>query len=217
MNVLIVDDHALFVSGLKALLDAGGINVIGTARNGVEAVTAAKKLRPDVILMDVHMDVSDGLTATGIIKEEFPHIKIVMLTVAADDELLFEAIKKGASGFLLKNMEIDDLLECLSMLGRGENIFSPGLAGCVLNEFVIKKGNKAADDTRKVLTSRQEEVLRHIARGLTYKEVAISLGIGETTVKYHMNEILERLQLENRAQAIAYMTAVDIAKGVLKK
>lgn len=210
MRVLLVDDHPLFISGLQNLLHAAGIEVVGTARDGAGAVLAAKNLKPDVILMDIQMPECDGITATRQIKADFPEIKVVMLTMTDEDNLLFEAIKSGASGFLLKNIEASEFLELLTGLAEGQTIFSPGLANRLVREFVIGKEQKPAvappdpPTTQQRLTPRQEEVLVQIARGLSYKEVAATLYISEATVKYHMREILERLHLENRIQAIAY-------------
>lgn len=216
MNILIVDDHILFARGLKNLLEAGGVSVTGIARDGSEALVTVRKLRPNLILMDINMPGCDGLAATSRIKAEFPEIKIVMLTMNDDDDSLFEAIRNGASGYLLKNLEADELFACLEQLAQGEMVFSPGLAERVLREF-----GHTADGTlpasknleKKSLTLRQEEVLTNVAHGLTYKDVASKLGISETTVKYHMSEILERLHLGNRAQAIAYITKAAFLKS----
>ncbi len=216
MNILLVDDHKLFASGVKNLLEAGGIRVAGMARNGHEALEAARRLKPDIILMDINMPGCDGLTATRQIKAEFPKIKIVMLTVSADDESLFEAMRNGASGFLLKNLDADEFFACLEQLALGETVYSPGLAERMLKEFM--RGSGTAETHKQAinpLTPRQEEVLACVARGLTYKQVAAQLAISETTVKFHMNEILERLQLDNRAQAIAYISGDRTGKRLL--
>ncbi|MEN6566508.1 MAG: response regulator transcription factor [Veillonellales bacterium] len=219
MRVLLVDDHSLFISGLQSLLEAGGITVVGKARDGAAAVAMARKLRPDVVLMDIQMPGCDGLTATRLIKTEFPEIKIVMLTMNDEDQLLLEAAKSGASGFLLKNLEAEEFLALLEGVTRGEAVFSPGLAERLLQEFAhVKDENSAGaqakeDQARMTLTQRQEEVLVHIARGLTYKDVAAVLNISETTVKYHMHEILKRLHLENRTQAIAYAVQNNLTEA----
>lgn len=207
MNILLVDDHQLFASGVKNLLEAGGYRVIGMARDGAEAITAARHLRPDIILMDIDMPNCDGLTAARRIKAELPDIKIVMLTVSADEEALFEAIRSGASGYLLKNLDAEEFFACLEQLKAGEMIFSPVLARRIRREFSSGTDRQgAAQPAVNPLTPRQEEILSHIATGLTYKEVAAQLHITEATIKYHMGEILERLHLDSRAQAIAYIT-----------
>lgn len=210
MRILLVDDHKLFANGLKNLLESEGLPVAGIVWDGAEAVLAARRLKPDVILMDIDMPGCDGLTATRLIKAEFPEIKIVMLTVSADDDSLFEAVRSGASGYLLKNLDAEEFFACLERLSKEEAVFSPGLAERILHEF--KRGAHASNAGPKQtsrdnpLTPRQEEILNLIARGVTYKKVAESLGLSERTVKYHMHEILERLHLDNRAQAIAYLT-----------
>jgi two-component system NarL family response regulator len=214
MNVLLVDDHTLFVSGLKNLLEAGGVTVAGTAKNGVEALAAARDLTPDLILMDIHMAGGDGLSATRRILAENPEIKIVMLSMNDDDEPLFQALKSGASGYLLKNLDTDTLFTCLEQAMQGEMVFSPGLAQRAVRELCQPPGRQSTtgNGTLKApsLTSRQEEVLRHVARGKTYKTVAKALNISEATVKFHMKQILERLHLKNRTQAIMYMAKSEL-------
>jgi len=157
----------------------------------------------------------DGLTATRLIKAEFPEIMIVMLTMNEDDASLLEAIRSGASGYLLKYLEPEQLFECLEQLARGETVFSPGLAKRIV-QALSSTGASAKvchQPENRPLTPRQEEVLGYIARGLTYRDVAALLSISEITVKYHLKEVLERLHLENRAQAIAYITEANLAKS----
>ena len=211
MNVLLVDDHPLFCSGMKNLLEAGGITVVGIARDGSAALAAARELKPDLILMDITMPDCDGLTATRLIKSEFPEIRIVMLTMNEDDASLLEAIRSGASGYLLKFIEPEQLFECLEQLAKGETVFSPGLARRIGQALDTAKAGQQPEN--RPLTLRQEEVLGYIARGLTYRDVAALLSISEITVRYHLKEILERLHLENRAQAIAYITEAKLAKS----
>jgi len=218
MRILIVDDHPLFIDGLQMLLEASDMVVVGTARDGDIAIAAVRKYRPEVILMDLEMPGCDGLTSTRRIKSEFPEIKIVILTVNGNDQALFEAMKNGASGYLLKNLETVEFLDLLVGLTNGEAVFSPGLADRLLQEFVLSEEGEPSqslpgeDCSRKMLTPRQKEVLIHIASGLTYKKVAKLLGISDRTVKFHMNEILERLHLENRAQAIAYAGQTNLTE-----
>ena len=190
MNILLVDDHRLFAGSLKNLLEAGGMTVAGIAANGVEALEMALELRPDLILMDIGMTGCDGLTATRLIKNELPDMKIIMLTMNDDDESLFAAVRNGASGYLLKNLDADDFFACLERAAAGEAVFSPGLAERVLKEFMKSQGGRGGalkPGPPAILTSRQEEVLLLVAAGKTYKQVAATLAITETTVKYHMN------------------------------
>ena len=206
MRVLLADDHPLFLDGLKSLLTLHGIEVVGTARDGIDVLEKARTLKPEVILMDIRMPHLDGIAAARVLKAEQPDIKIVMLTMSANDEDLFEAIKSGACGYLLKADETDKFFEMLSGLMRGEVPLSAGLAGRVLKEFArqavatgpVETGNEQA------LTARQMEVLGLVAQGLTYKEVGAKLFLSEHTIKYHMGQIIERLHLENRRQVIEY-------------
>ncbi len=216
MRVLLVDDHPLFLDGLKTLLTNHGIEVVGTARDGLEAMEKARALNPDLILMDIQMPRLSGLAATRLIKKEQPNIKIVMLTISENDEDLFEAIKSGACGYLLKADETEKFFELLSGLVRGEVALSPGLASRVLKEFARQEGVsgslEGAVRKEEALTSRQVEVLTLIAEGLTYKEVGTKLFLTEHTIKYHMGEIIERLQLENRRQAIEYARRMKLGR-----
>jgi len=208
MKILLVDDHPLFLDGLKTLLTIRGIKVVGTARDGLEAVEKARALQPEVILMDIQMPHLDGLAATRLIKAEQPEVKIGMLTMSDNDEDLFEAIKSGASGYLLKTEDTDKFFELLMGLTRGEVPLSPGLASRVLEEFARQRAAgeslQQAEDKKEALTPRQIEVLTLVAQGLTYKEVGAKLFLSERTIKYHMGEIIERLHLDNRQQVIEY-------------
>jgi DNA-binding NarL/FixJ family response regulator len=212
LRVLLVDDHDLFLEGLQSLLRAGGYQVVGTAHDGLEALQLARALHPDVILMDVRMPGCDGLTATRLIQAEMPECKIVMLTTSAEDADLFEAIKSGASGYLLKNLQPNQLFDYLAGLARGEAPLSRELSARLLREFAHQAAEldeQAATGLRggpsgPELTPRQREILVLVADGLTYKEVGAALSLSEHTVKYHMGEILQRLHLKNREQVVAY-------------
>lgn len=223
MNVLIADDHPLMVEGLCSLLAAHGIRVIGTANNGQGAVTQTLQLEPDLILMDIRMPGCDGLAATRMIKARRPEQKIVMLTTSAEDDDLFEAIRSGACGYLLKSTGGPALIEALHGLEEDIPPFSPGLAMRVLRLFThlaeekaegpakdeIEEKNaieekKGESGTLVRLTERQAEVLRLVASGLTYKEVGVKLSLSERTVRYHMGEIMNLLHAEHRSQVIAY-------------
>jgi len=209
MRVIIADDHSLLVEGLCSLLAAYDIEVVGTASNGQEAVESAGLLNPDLVLMDINMPICNGLEATRRIKARQPEMKIVMLTTSAEDKDLFEAIKSGACGYLLKSMKGEAFIEALHGLEQGTPPFSPGLAARLLQEFsrlaeTPEKPAPASEEASPHLTERQTEVLQLIASGLTYKEVGVKLSLSERTVRYHMGEIMDLLHLENRSQAIAY-------------
>ncbi|MEW6258485.1 MAG: response regulator transcription factor [Thermodesulfobacteriota bacterium] len=213
MKVLLVDDHPIFLEGLKNLLILRGIDVVGTARDGWEAIEQAGLLLPDVILMDIIMPGCDGLAATRVIKARHPGIKIVMLTMSETDDNLFSAIKSGAFGYLLKTEDTDRLFMLLEGLMRGEVPLSRGLAGRILGEFAQRTPSDSferADHVGEALTPRQIQILTLVAQGLTYKEIGSKLFLTERTIKYHMGEIIERLHLENRRQAIDYARAMKL-------
>ena len=215
MKVLLVDDNRLMLEGLQNLLEAHNIEVAGVAFNGLESIELARERKPDVILMDIRMPRCDGLTATRLIKSEMPEVKIIVLTTSTEDDDLFEAIKSGAYGYLLKSIDTDELIEALNQVQQGTPPFSPGLAAKLLDEFKRSGNSKeqippkssekktgAASGSR--LNARQIEVLRLVADGLSYKEVGVRLFLSERTIKYHMAEIMNRLHLENRAQVLAF-------------
>lgn len=208
MKVLLVDDHPLFLEGLKNLLGVRAIEVIGTAQDGLEALAQARRLQPDVILMDLHMPKCDGLEATRLIKREMPNVHIVMLTMSAEDQHLFEAIKAGASGYLLKSLHAEQFFEMLAGLERGEAPMTRDLATKILSEFAQQSRPTVpavvAEEEGEQLTERQLEVLQRIVQGETNQEIAAALFITERTVKYHIREILQKLHLRNRAQMVAY-------------
>jgi DNA-binding NarL/FixJ family response regulator/signal transduction histidine kinase len=205
VRVLLVDDHPLYLEGLRSLLAARGFQIIGIAHDGKQAQSLAHHLRPDLILMDVHMPGCDGLEATKYIKEELPDTKIVILTVAAEEDTLFEALKYGASGYLLKSLEGRQFFTLLANVLDGETTLSPEMATLVLAEFG-RRGTEPPSKTDELvtLTGRQNEVLELTARGLSNKEIANTLHITEATVKYHVSQILERLHLKSRYQLAEY-------------
>ncbi len=223
-NVLLVDDHRLLLEGLRNLLTAHGLHVVGTAGDGLEGISQARKCRPDLILMDIRMPRCDGLTATRIIKAEQPETRIVMLTTSAEDDDLFEAIKSGASGYLLKSVAGSDFIEALEGIEQGVPPFSPGLANKILAEFARQAPSTGAAPSRGLdqagqtspageLTERQLEVVQLVAQGLSYKEVGAHLSLSERTVRYHMAQIMEELHLRNRSQVVAFAARTGLRPG----
>lgn len=206
LRILLVDDHILFRKGMAALLsNHPEFQVVGEAGDGVEAVSEARESMPDVILMDISMPNCNGLEATKRIKREMPHVKIVILTVSDDDQNLFEAIKSGAQGYLLKNLEPYQLYRLLKSISKGEAPLSGVMAAKILQEFSRPgQGSEPALDIAAELTPRETDVLQLIAEGLTNKEIAVTLVISENTVKIHLRNILEKLHLQNRIQAAVY-------------
>ena len=190
------------------------MDVVGEASNGLEAVEKARALKPDLILMDVNMPHMNGLEATRIVKTERPETKIVILTVSDDDENLFEAIKSGAQGYLLKSLQSQAFFDLLNGVAQGEAPISRGLATKILGEFARHlQQDEAQAANKEDLTDREKEVLRLVAEGATNRDIAGRLNVTENTVKYHLKNILEKLHLRNRAQAVAYA----MQTGLLKK
>ena len=214
MKILLVDDHALFCEALQNLLTLHGYEVVGTAGDGLEALEEARRLHPDLILMDIEMPGCDGLTATRLIKAEMPDINIVMLTVAQQDEVLFESLKSGASGYLFKSLRSSQLLSHLGQLAEGQAALSPGLADKILEEFArmgrkLETNSEQAEETVE-LTARQRQILTLVVRGMTYEEIGKTLCLSERTIRYHMGEIIHTLHLENRSQVIAYAARMGL-------
>lgn len=196
LKVLLVDDSPLFREGLRNLLgNCPDIEVVGEAGNGNEALEKAHETMPDAILMDIIMPQCDGLEATRMIKQEIPHIKVVMLTVSESEENLFQAIKLGAEGYLLKSVEAEELFQVMRGLSRGETYVAPGIAAKILREFT--RPSHLPDQ----LTSRETEVLKLVAQGMTNKEISKSLNIADSTVKNHLRNIMEKLHVSNRVEA----------------
>ena len=205
MRVLIADDHALFRDSLKSLLTARGHEVVGEARNGREAVELAKRVRPDVVLMDLTMPELDGLAATRLISADLPEVKVVVLTASDDDANLFEAIKSGAQGYLLKNLESGEFFALLEAVGEGEPALTPALARKLLQEFAKPSASQSQHHDPDALTERELEVLELLVQGITSnRKLAKHLGVSENTVKFHVRNILDKLHLHNRAQVVSY-------------
>ncbi len=204
MRILIADDHALFRDGLRSLLTAQGHEVIGEAKNGREAVELTRSLSPDLVLMDVSMPEIDGIAATRLIAAQMPDMKVVILTASEEEAKLFDAIKSGAQGYLLKNLEADEFFEMLDRAQRGEPALTPALAKKLLQEFA-KPPESAPPAEEEVLTAREREVLELMVEGVTSnRKLAKRLGLSENTVKFHVRNILDKLRLHNRAEVVGY-------------
>jgi two-component system nitrate/nitrite response regulator NarL len=208
-TVLLADDHVLFREGLRGLIQHwDDFEVIGEASNGMEAVEMCEKHIPDLILMDITMPELNGLEATRRIKESYPSTHIVILTVSEEEEDLFGAIKNGAQGYVLKNMPARRLHDMLRGVMQGEAPLSGTIASKVLNEFSQqqKGGDRSSDEFVEPLTDREKEVLCYVAEGLSNKEIAERMYLGEGTVKKYLGNVLDKLQLNNRVQAAVYAT-----------
>ena len=205
LRILLVDDHPLFRDGIKSLLAARGIEVVGEARDGLEALHKARALRPDLVLMDLTMPNLGGLEATRLLKMEMPEIKVIILTASEEESDLFEAIKSGAQGYLTKSLQAETFFDLLEGVAHGEVLITRQLASKILGEFArqTREAQPAARPSQ-VLTEREREVLSLVAQGRTNREIGQALFLSENTIKYHLKSILAKLHLNNRAEAVAF-------------
>jgi DNA-binding NarL/FixJ family response regulator len=207
LRVMVVDDHALFRRGLQMVLDQeGDLELVGEAADGAEAIERAQELMPDVVLMDVRMPRRSGIEAARELKDTLPHAKILMLTISDDEADLYDAIKAGASGYLLKEIPIEEVADAIRSVWAGQSRISPSMASKLLSEFATM--SKRADEPRAVpapkLTERELEVLQLVAQGMNNRDIAKQLFISENTVKNHIRNILEKLHLHSRMEAVVY-------------
>ncbi|HYH10623.1 MAG TPA: response regulator transcription factor [Thermoanaerobaculia bacterium] len=210
MRILIADDHALFRDGLRSLLQAQGHEIAGEARNGREAIELTRTLNPELVLMDISMPELDGIAATKAILAELPGTKVVILTSSEQNETLFDAIKAGAQGYLLKNLEADDFFALLDRAAQGEPALTPDLARKLLQEFAKPRREESEDPD--ALTAREREVLELMVEGVTSnRTLAKRLDLSENTVKFHVRNILDKLRLHSRAQVVGYALRKKIA------
>ena len=220
IRILLVDDQSLFRGAIAALI-AGqeDMVVVGEAENGLDAVEKAHALVPDLIVMDVEMPVMDGVEATRLIREQLPFIKIVILTVSESDDHVFNAIRFGAHGYLLKDLRPEELYDLIRSVMRNETPLSPAIAGRLLAEIrggTTKRNGSTTDSRMPAITRRELEILQLVAEGLSNKEIGKMLFITEGTVKNHVHNALEKLQLENRIQAAAYIVHQGLGRRATK-
>ena len=207
IRVLVVDDHALFRRGLEMVLaEEADIEVVGEASDGAEAVEKAGQALPDVVLMDIRMPRSSGIEACRAMKELSPSAKIVMLTISDEEEDLFEAIRAGASGYLLKDIPYDEVADVVRAVHGGQSLINPSMAAKLLAEFAAMASRDGSERAEQVpaprLTEREIEVLKLVARGMNNRDIAKELFISENTVKNHVRNILEKLQIHSRMEAV---------------
>ncbi len=240
IRVLLVDDQPLFRRAIATLInEQPEFAVVGEAQNGLEAVELAHALSPDIVVMDAEMPVMDGIEATRLIRDQLPAIKVVMLTVSESEDYLFDAIRFGAHGYLLKDLRPDQLYDLLRAVMRNETPLSPAIAGRLLAEFrsrnpagmagtgaagigasgsgtllrgSIRTAPTASAEPSPALTRRELEILQLVADGFSNKEIGVKLSITEGTVKNHVHNALEKLQLENRIQAAAYVVRQGLGR-----
>lgn len=207
IRALIVDDHALFRRGLEMVLAAeDDIELVGEASDGAEAVEKAAESLPDVVLMDIRMPKSSGIVACRAMKEAAPSSKIVMLTISDEEGDLFEAIRAGASGYLRKDIPLDEVAEVVRAVHGGQSLINPSMAGKLLTEFATLAKHDEEERVQQVpapkLTEREMQVLKLVARGMNNRDIAKELFISENTVKNHVRNILEKLQIHSRMEAV---------------
>jgi DNA-binding NarL/FixJ family response regulator len=211
IRVLVADDHALFRRALAAVFaDEPDVELVGEAGDGEEAVKMATALAPDVVLMDVRMPKILGIDAARQIKAEQPATKIVMLTVSDEEDDLFEAIKAGASGYLLKEVDPSEIAQALRQIHEGHSLLSPAVASKLVSEFAAISKRTDERAMRPTLTDRELEVLRLAADGLTNRQIGRRLQISENTVKNHIRNILEKLHLHSRMEAVLYAVREEL-------
>ena len=207
IRTMIVDDHALFRRGLEMVLDSEpDIELVSEASDGAEAVEKAGETLPDVVLMDIRMPRSSGIEACRALKDVVPSAKIVMLTISDEEEDLFEAIRAGASGYLLKDIPLDEVADTVRAVDGGQSLINPSMAGKLLTEFAALARREEGEPPQQVpapkLTDREMQVLKLIARGMNNRDIAKELFISENTVKNHVRNILEKLQIHSRMEAV---------------
>lgn len=206
IKILIADDHQLFREGLARVLnDMPEMTVVASASNGEEAIARAAETKPNVILMDLNMPVLDGVEATRRLRVTQPQSHILMLTVSEQEQHLFAAIRAGARGYLLKSMACDDLIDAIRRANVGEAIVAPNMAVKLLDEFAaLSSAGQWRESGGEDLSSREREVLRFVAQGLSNKEIGAALSLSPHTIKSHLRSILDKLQLRNRAEVAAW-------------
>ncbi|MDQ7843051.1 MAG: response regulator transcription factor [Armatimonadota bacterium] len=205
IRVLLADDHELFRRGVRRLLEgAPDLEVVGEAATGRETVRLVEELAPDIVLLDIAMPELSGIDAARVIKTTSPRTGIIMLTVHADEEFLFEAIKAGAMGYLLKDASAEELFRAIRVVHGGEGLLAPTMAAKVMREFARSPDRPDLALVTTPLTAREVEILQHVAGGLANKEIAQRLAISERTVKNHLSNIMAKLHVNSRTQAAVY-------------
>ncbi len=208
IRTMIVDDHALFRRGLEMVLeDEPDIELVGQASDGAEAVERAAEALPDIVLMDIRMPRSSGIEACRAMKAAAPSTKIIILTISDEEADLFEAIRAGASGYLLKDIPLDEVADTVRAVHGGQSLINPSMAGKLLTEFAAlakrdEQEERAEELPAPRLTEREMQVLKLVARGMNNRDIAKELFISENTVKNHVRNILEKLQIHSRMEAV---------------
>jgi DNA-binding NarL/FixJ family response regulator len=213
IRVILADDHTVFRQGLKSLLSLEeDIKVVSEAANGKEAIDYAKQMHPDIIIMDINMPILNGLEATKKIKEELPKTKIIILTSQGDDKSIFNLIEAGAEGYLLKDVAAENLVSAIRDVQQGKSILHPEVTQKLLTRFV-KKDDPSKSKPQDLLTDREVEVLKALAKGYTNQQIAEELYISQRTVQNHLHNIYNKLGINGRTEAVIYA----IQEGIITK
>ena len=210
-RVLVADDQAMVRAGVRKIVEAGGFEVVGEAEDGLRAVQLATATRPDVVLMDVRMPILDGIEATRRIVVEAPESRVLVLTTFGLEEVVYAALRAGASGFILKESPPEELLHAIEVVARGESLLSPEVTATVIREFARRPDRPELGARLQELTPREREVLALLARGFSNVEIARELFVGEGTVKTHVARVLAKLGVRDRVQAVVYAYEAGVA------
>jgi two-component system regulator len=207
-RVMLVDDHPMWIEALGEDLTEEGFEIVAVAKNGTDCLQRARATRPDVVVMDLQIPAPDGATCTELLVQEFPDIQVLVMSASGEREDVLRAMKSGARGYLVKSASKAELIEGVRRTAAGDAVFTPGLAGLVLGEFrrMVNVAH-SHDDDGPVLTTREVEVLRQVAKGLAYREIAEELFVSHRTVQNHVQNVLRKLQLHNRVELTLY--AID--------
>jgi two-component system response regulator NreC len=212
IKIFLAEDHTIVRKGIRSLLDSQpDMEVVGEAANGREAVEQVEKLQPDIVLMDITMPELNGLEATHRIKKDFPHIRVLVLTMYTNEEYIHQLLQAGASGYLDKHTAPNELVLAIHAVNRGDPFLSPSISKTIIDEYLRQSGNAAYEDNYHKLSSREREVLQLLAEGCSYKDVAEKLHISEKTVGAHRANIMEKLNLNNSSELVKYA----IRKGII--
>lgn len=212
MRIVLADDHGIVRRGLKALLEAEpGLEVVGEAADGREALKLCESLQPDIAILDIAMPHLNGIDAASVAIKQNPNLKVVILSMYADESYILRAVNAGVRSYLLKEATADDLVPAVRAVAGGKSYFSPGISKVLLDDYVRQLRQRGVQDSWELLTGREREVLHLLAEGNTNKEVASILGVGVSTIETHRNKIMQKLNLQNFAELVLYA----VRKGVI--
>jgi DNA-binding NarL/FixJ family response regulator len=200
---MVVDDHPMWRDAVERDLVNAGFEVVATAANGTDALNRAPAARPNVVVLDLQIPAPNGVEVTAALVKADPTVRVLILSASGEQDDVLEAVKAGATGYLVKSASREELIDAVTRVSRGDTVFTPGLAGLVLGEYRRLSDAPAADDTPR-LTERETEVLRLVAKGLSYKQIAERLVISHRTVQNHVQNTLRKLQMHNRVQLVRY-------------